>query len=58
MNNLLTARQSRGCSETARLHDMLTRKLVEAANLPLGFSVALGSSVIRPAVSYVNRKSL
>lgn len=32
------ARQSRGCAEWARLHDMLTRKLVEAANLPPGFS--------------------
>jgi len=38
MNNLLHGSPSAEVrSEWARLHDMLTRKLVEAANLPLGF---------------------
>ena len=38
MNNLLHGSPaSEVRSEWARLHDMLTRKLVEVANLPLGF---------------------
>lgn len=38
LNNLLHGTPVSGVrAEWARLHDMLTRKLVEAANLPLGF---------------------